>query len=521
MRILTAEQMREVDRLTTELFGISQEQLMENAARRVLETLAQRFGSLRGRSISLVCGKGNNGGDGLALARMLAEAGARPRVFLFASAADLKELTRIQYERLQEQGNSAVHEIHSEADWNRVLPEMKGSACLVDALLGTGMSKPLQGLLLHAVQSLNELPTPKIAVDIPSGLFSDDTATPSPCLRADVTVTFTAPKVGMILGPSASAVGEMIVASIGSPTELVEQSDSRLSLATEELLKPFRQPREPFSHKGDFGKILIVAGSRGKSGAAQLAGLAALRAGAGLVTLGVPSRIQDAVMGAAAAELMTEGLTDTPQGVLTARAAKQILDLLRNCDVVAIGPGLGTAPGTVSAICQVIEKSPVPVVADADAINALALRKSRWKAKSPLVLTPHLGEMGRLVGKTSNQVFANRIELCLSFAREKGCYLVLKGYRTLISDPRGEIWVNSTGNPGMATAGSGDVLTGIIAAFVARNSRLPLGSMHDVVAAAVYLHGAAGDAAKRELGEAGLIAGDIIRHLPLALNVRN
>jgi NAD(P)H-hydrate epimerase len=490
---------------------------MENAARGVLEALAQRFGTLKDRSISLVCGKGNNGGDGLALARMLGEVAARPRVFLFASAADLKELAQIQYQRLQNLGNSAVQEIHSQADWDRVLPEIKGSACLVDALLGTGISKPLQGLLLYAVESMNLASVPKVAVDIPSGLFSDDVATRGPCFRADVTITFTAPKIGMVLGPNAGAVGEMIVVPIGTPAELVEECGSQLSLSTAELLKPFQQPRPLFSHKGDFGKILVVAGSRGKSGAAMLAGLGALRAGAGLVTLGVPAQIQDAVMAAAPVELMTEGLPGTRRGVLSAGAGKEILRLLKNFDVIAIGPGLGTAPGTVSAIFEVVEQSPVPIIADADAINALAAKRSRWKSKSTLVLTPHLGEMGRLAGKSIDQVFADRINLCSSLAKRKVCYLVLKGYRTLVSDPRGEIWVNTSGNPGMATAGSGDVLTGIIAAFVARNNRRQLTSAHNAIAAAVYAHGAAGDVAKRDVGEASLIAGDIIRSLPEVL----
>ncbi|MBI3939414.1 MAG: NAD(P)H-hydrate dehydratase, partial [Acidobacteria bacterium] len=382
---------------------------------------------------------------------------------------------------------------------------------------GTGISKPLDGFLLFIAQSINALGLPVVSVDVPSGLLSDDVATASLCVQATLTVTFTAPKIGMVLGPNASAVGEMVVASIGSPPELVEQSGSPFSLMTRDLLAPFQKGRPPFSHKGDFGKILIVSGSRGKSGAAILAGHAALRSGAGLVTLAVPSTIQDAVMAAAPPELMTAGLASTAQGALAPSAGKQILRLLEDFDVVAIGPGLGTGSGAVSAVWEVVSNSSVPVVADADAVNALALLKHPWKSISPLVLTPHLGEMGRLVNRSAPQVFAERLALAADFPRRHDCYLVLKGFRSMVSDPRGEVWVNSTGNPGMATAGSGDALTGIIAAFVARTLHQMDPSLHDAVAAAVYLHGAAGDAAMSQLGQESLMAGDIIRFLPEVL----
>ena len=521
MRILSAAQMRAADELTTERLGIPQLQLMENAAQAVLAVLAGRFGPLSDRVISVLCGRGNNGGDGLALARLLRDAGARTQIFLFARPEELRDLPRIQYKRLRRGPQTRIVEIRSTTDWDGLLPVLRRSHCAVDALLGTGVSKPLAGLLLHAAESLNALDLPVVSIDIPSGLFSDDIAVATPCVHADVTVTFTAPKIGMLLSPAAGAVGEMIVAPIGTPADLVELSGARLSLVTRSVLEPLLRSRPRFSHKGDFGKVLIVAGSRGKSGAAVLAGLAALRAGAGLVTLAVPSAIQITLMAAAPPELMTEGLASTPNGRLTAAAGSQILRLCESVDAVAIGPGLGTAAGTVSAVCQVVRKSPIPVVADADALNALALTGRPFKARSPLVLTPHLGEMGRLVGRTAEQVFVERLALAGRFARERNCVLVLKGYRTLISDPEGETWINSTGNPGMATAGCGDVLTGILAALLARRQRRPITSLSAAVAAAVYLHGAAGDAAASRLGEESMVAGDIIESLAEVFRIRN
>lgn len=512
--------MREVDRLTTERLGISQLQLMENAAHCLLEVFKERYAPLQGQSVSLICGKGNNGGDGLALARLLHDAGAEARVYLFAFASELRDLTRINYESLRDRKPTRLLEVHSRSDWDRLLPEIRESHIVVDALLGTGISKPLEGLLLHVVESVNGLNLPTVAVDVPSGLLSDEIAAVVPCIRAHLTVTFTAPKIGMLLGPNTMAVGEMIVASIGSPPELVEQVGSSLSLATRTLLEPFQRPRAPFSHKGDFGKVLIVAGSRGKSGAALLAGWAALRAGAGLVTLATPFHIQDVVMSAAVPELMTEGLPDTEEGMLVSAAGRKIAQLLENFDVLAIGPGLGTSVETIAAIHEAIERSPVPIVADADAINALAASLESWKTGSSLILTPHVGEMARLVKKIPEEVFADRIALVSQFATQHGCELVLKGFRTLVSDPSGDIWVNPTGNPGMATAGSGDVLTGIIAAFVARNLRRPTASLHDAVAAAVYLHGEAGDCAMSQMGQESLMAGDIVDFLPEVLTRR-
>ncbi|HEY2931043.1 MAG TPA: NAD(P)H-hydrate dehydratase [Acidobacteriota bacterium] len=518
MRILTATQMNEVDRLTTEQYGISQIQLMENAARRVLEILDERYGPIKNKLIAIVCGKGNNGGDGLELARQLQAMGANPQVCLVASPADLSGLARVNSDLLRDL--CALQEIHSESDWDDLQPVLKNSVCVVDAILGTGVIRPLEGLLLYVVQSMNSLDVPIISMDIPSGIFSDDIATETPCVRADITATFTAPKVGMILGRNADAVGELIIASIGTPPELLEKSGSRLSLSTEELLVPFRRPRPPYSHKGDFGKILIVAGSRGKLGAAILAGTAALRAGAGAVTLAVPAHLQDDLMAAAPPELMTEGLVDAGKGNLDSTAGKQILLMLKDFDTLAIGPGLGTTSGAVAAILEVVERSPIPIVADADALNALAQKKSLWKSRAPLILTPHMGEMARLLKKSTERVFADRIELAARFAKERECHVVLKGFRSLVCDPDGEIWVNITGNPGMATAGSGDVLTGITASFVARSTTQKSVSVHNAVAAAVYLHGAAGDAARDELGEHSLTAGDIIRYLPKILNCR-
>lgn len=508
--------MRNVDTWTTERYGIPQLELMENAASRVLDVLHHRCGPPATRRFSILCGKGNNGGDGLALGRLLFLQGARPRIFLFARPDDLKDLPRLQLDLLSKAGAAAPVPVCSAEEWNEVRGGIAESDCIVDALLGTGITQPLQGLLLKVVEDVNGMRAPVVAVDVPSGLLSDDIARTVTCVHADATVTFTAPKPGMLLSPNCEAVGEMLTVSIGSPPELVDQAGSALALSEACLVEPFVRRRVPFAHKGDFGRVLVVAGSRGKSGAAILAGLAALRSGAGTVTIAVPAAIQDAVMAAAPAELMTEGLADEARGFLSAAAAEQALRLADACDAVAVGPGLGTDPSTVRAVRDLVQGSPVPVVVDADALNAMASSASSWRPKADWILTPHLGEMARLIRRTPQEVFENRLQLGVEFARVHGCELVLKGYRTLTVSAAGDVWVNSTGNPGMATAGSGDVLTGVIAALIARNQKQHLATTHDAVAAAVYLHGAAGDAAEGRVGQESLMAGDIIDGLAAA-----
>jgi hydroxyethylthiazole kinase-like uncharacterized protein yjeF len=508
MKVLTAAQMREVDRRTIQM-GIPAAALMKNAGTRVTEFLDEKFSPLGEHHVLVYCGKGNNGGDGMVVARQLFTR-YRPKsldVVLVGSADELKGEAEENYRLLVGTGCPVLSEE----------PREPGPVTIiVDALLGTGLHGPATGAVLEAIRRINTgFPGAKIvAVDIPSGLASDTGNRLGESVRADYTVTFTAPKVGQMLPPNCERVGELMVCSIGSPPELYESDDHiYLSLVEPTQFHSLFKPRPRSAHKGSFGHVLVLAGSRGKTGAAAMAGMAALRAGAGLVTV---ASTQSAlpVIASHAPELMTEPLPETASGAISIRAFDSgiLHAIARDKTVLAIGPGLTTDHETVAVVLRALVDFSQPVVIDADGLNALA--SAQWRGDERLrVLTPHPGEMARLVRRSVAEIEHDRVAIARDFACLRRVHVVLKGYRTLLAFPDGQVWINPTGSPAMATGGTGDILTGMIAGFLAQFPLQP----EQAIAAAVYLHGLAGEIGAREMGEKCLIATDLLRYLPAAM----
>jgi NAD(P)H-hydrate epimerase len=520
VKILSAAEMREVDRLTTERFGVPSLTLMENAATRTVETVEKRFGDVRSKRALIICGPGNNGGDGAAIARLLHNKGALVDCLLLGKVADSKGDARTNFEAALAIARDAKPDFRfveigtKEQFWQEATAHPH--TLFVDAIFGTGLARPALGLFEEAIHLINDHTGewPVVSVDIPSGIASDSQELIGPAVRADLTVTFTAPKIGNLMPPASDHCGEVVVVSIGSPHELINSSGSRLNLIercdVERWLASSR--RDPHANKGDVGKVLVVAGSRGKTGAACLAGEAALRSGCGLVTIATPESSQSVVASRVIPECMTESLAETSVGSVSREAADRVLELAAERDVVAIGPGLGSAhQSTRTFVRAVTMKRGRPMVIDADALNSLApwAENLRGSTELPMILTPHPGEMARLVSKSTADVTRNPIDTARNFTVARGVILVLKGSPTVIATPDGQVYVNSTGNAGMATGGTGDVLTGMISSFVAQKQDDPL----NATIAAVYLHGLAGDIAASKLGTRAMTASDITTHL--------
>jgi NAD(P)H-hydrate epimerase len=510
--------MQRIDHLTTERYGVPSLTLMENAGRGVVEFLAERFAPLEQQRIVILCGRGNNGGDGMVVARLLRDRGLKPRVLLFADPGKIQGDAAVNLERLAVSGMPEV--VESREAWQHIKPSLKGTTLVVDALLGTGLAKPLGGLLLQVVREVNTefAAAPVAAVDLPSGISADTGELIGEHVRADFSVTFTAPKIAHIFPPACERVGEWVVRQIGTPPEALESdSELLLNLACREDFAWIARPRKPDAHKGDFGHVLILAGSIGKTGAAALAAKAALRAGAGLVTVATAASALP-IVASLGMEYMTEPLPYTEAGTISRRALEhgRLDKLLEGKSVLAIGPGIGRVPETAELVRTLVNRRCLPVVLDADGLNAFAGCMDTFQSGVDLpdaVLTPHPGEMSRLVGLGTAEIQARRVDTAREFTQKHRLNLVLKGFRTLTAAPDGKVWVNPTGNPGMASGGTGDVLTGMIAGLVAQYRNRPIS---EVVAAAVYLHGLAGDLAAKEMGQAPLIAGDLISALPHA-----
>ncbi|MGO9229966.1 MAG: NAD(P)H-hydrate dehydratase [Bryobacteraceae bacterium] len=499
MKVLTAAEMREVDRRTIEM-GIPGIVLMENAGCRVVEVLAERFAPLEAQRILVLCGKGNNGGDGFVIARQIHTRFPRCRltVVLFADPAVLHGDAGEHYRMLRACGCPVATDIPPEADRATVI---------VDALLGTGVSGPATGAIENAIVQINgRLRQAKVvAVDIPSGMSSDSGESAGKVARADYTVTFVAPKLGQVLPPNCDAIGELMVRPIGTPPEL--PLDVKIDLVEPSMFRRVLAPRPQGGHKGTFGHALVVAGSRGKTGAAALCGIGALRAGAGLVTV-ASAESAIPLIAAHAPELMTEPLAETPHGSIGLNAA--LAAAAEGKTVIAMGPGLGRQPEIAIMVASLMESLEQPMVLDADALVDIGKVSPSPRVR---VLTPHPGEMARLTGKTVAEVQADRIGVARAFAESHGLTVVLKGQRTIIAFPDGRVWINPTGTPAMGTGGTGDVLTGMIAGFLAQFPQQP----DEAVAAAVYLHGLAGQIGARTLGERSIIASDLLQYVPAAM----
>ena len=500
MKVLTAAQMREVDRRTVEL-GIPGTVMMENAGHRLVEFLEAEFAPLAAQRIVVLCGKGNNGGDGMVVARQLHTRvhPAALHVVLLAAPEELKGDAAANFRMLEACGCPVVREIPAAA---------RNATLVVDALLGTGISGPATGRMLEGIREVNQgFPLAQVvAVDIPSGLPSDSGNPVGEFARANATVTFTAPKIGQVLPPNCDHVGRLIVRPIGSPAALWENDDGIfLSLIEPAMFRHLLAPRPRSGHKGTFGHVLVVGGSRGKTGAPAMTGLGALRAGAGLVTV---AAAQSAVpiIAAHTAELMTEPLEETTGGGISRHA--RLHSLAEGKTVVAIGPGLGREPDIEALVLAATGQLEQPMVIDADALVSGIHGKGKLR-----VMTPHPGEMARLTGRTTTDVQNDRVGVARGFAIEREVVLVLKGQRTTIAFPDGQVWINPTGTPALGTGGSGDVLTGMIAGFLAQFPNEP----RLALAAAVYLGGMAGEIGARDIGEKCFIATDILRYLPQAM----
>jgi NAD(P)H-hydrate epimerase len=509
MRVLNAAQMRDADRQTIDEIGIPSMVLMENAGRQVVAALEAAYDDLSEKHVAVLCGPGNNGGDGFVVARTLHQRGIAVSVFVVATMTAVKGDARLNIEILGRLGLTVV-EISDEQSWDLHLSEISQCDLIVDAIFGTGLKSPLAGMMETVAGDVNASAIPVIAVDMPSGLSADHPEPIGECIEAAMTVTLAAPKLPLVLPPGESKAGNIVVADIGIPPEVIENlAGPRIELLTREAMRELLQPRESDSHKGDYGHVLVIAGSRGKTGAAHLAALGALRSGAGLVTVATPRTAQP-IVAAMGAEYMTVPLEENADGMLSAGSFERVLELEQ--DVIVAGPGLGQGPDVTVFVQELVAKSESPLVLDADALNALSSDPDRLQSGGegarPIVITPHPGEMARLANTSVDEVQASRLDVARDFAVQHQIYVVLKGYRTLIATPEGRVFINPLGNPGMATGGTGDVLAGVLAAWLAQ--------LLDAEAAckiAVYLHALAGDLTEADEGEVAMTAGDLAAHL--------
>ena len=511
MKVLTGSQMAELDRQAIENLGIPSLVLMEMAGRAVTEELCTRFPDIARKKIIVIVGKGNNGGDGLVVARRLLDLGAAVEVHALCAPKEFSEETRHQAEILSKLGYTLEH--HTKPQDRRALARALADAeLIVDGLFGTGFRGAAQGLPAEAIELINLGSAFVCAIDIPSGVEADTGHVLGPAVYADLTVTFELPKLGLLLYPGRQYVGELVVKPIGYPRVLVEQYASTMTWVDADWVREHLPKREPYSHKGDYGKVLVIAGSRGYTGAAALCAEAALRAGAGLVYLAVPESLLGA-MEAKLTEVIKLGLPDS-DGALASSALPKILEMLEDKDVLIVGPGLGRHPHTITTVRQLVAQADKPLVLDADGLNALGPQAEKILSRraAPTVLTPHPGELSRLIAQTVDEIESDRVGIACKTAQQLNSVLVLKGVPTVTAAPDGEVFINSTGNSGLASGGSGDVLTGCLGGLLAQG----LDSITASVCA-VYLHGRAADLLKSDLGERGMIASDVLRALPQVL----
>ena len=507
MRVLNTQQMREADRRTIDEIGLPSIVLMENAGRQAVAAMEAAFDDLATSHVAVLCGRGNNGGDGFVVARTLAQRGVRSTVFLLGAVAEVRGDARTNLEVLGRIGLTVV-EIANAQDWELHFTEVSECDVVVDALLGTGFSGTLTGLLETVVADVNGLGVPIVAIDLPTGVSADSHEIAGSAIEATMTVTLAAPKIPLVFPPADSHGGDLVIADIGIPPPVIDELEGPyIELLTRERMRELVPARAADSHKGDFGRVLIVAGSLGKTGAAHLAALGALRSGAGLVTVAAP-RSAVPIIASMGPEYMTEPLEETAAGTVDFSALDRVLDM--KADVIALGPGLGQDPSTAAFVQGLVERAGVPLVVDADGLNAFAGEADRLLGRDgvDVIITPHPGELARLVNVSVEAVQHDRLNYAREFAASHRAHVVLKGHRTIIAGPENRAFINLTGNAGMATGGTGDVLTGMIAAWFAQ--------LLDAEAAcklAVYLHGTAGDLAEADEGEVALVASDVANHL--------
>ncbi len=505
MKIVSTEEMRAIDRATSERFDVPSLTLMENAGAAVADYALSHYAAAR--RVVVFCGKGNNGGDGFVAARRLQESGKKVQVILLADPADLRGDAAAMFGKLP--SPAIAVRSSTELKSERVRLAMQGDLYL-DAVLGTGFKPPVSGLYADAIAVMNASKVPVIAVDIPSGADADAMGPQGGTIaRADAIVTFTAPRPAQVF--SILTAGPTVVADIGSPEEAIV-SALQLNVITARDVALLIGPRPAESNKGNYGHVLVVGGSLGKAGAAAMAGMAVLRVGGGLSTVATAKSVLGTVAGFHP-ELMTEPLPETDAGAISTRAQDRIEELSKAMTVFAIGPGISRDSQTAELVRALVAKLQLSTVVDADGLNAFEGRAVKLHGQGrTLVITPHPGEMARLAGCTIPDVQKDRLGTARKFAREHELIVVLKGHRTLVVRPDGEAWVNTTGNAGMATGGTGDILTGMVAGMIAQHSK----DAFAAVLAAVHLHGLAGDVMREQVGEHSMVATDLLQGLPEA-----
>ena len=513
MKVVTAAEMRQIDQDTIEGIGIPGIVLMETAGSAIVRAIEQHYPNCQ--RIGIFAGKGNNGGDGIVIARQLAHIGRDVRLFLVSPSDSFTGEAQTNLQIAKNLGLPIEEVLDGKEGWKDW-----GANCelLVDAIFGTGLRGAVRDPIATVINAINRLPTPILSVDLPSGLDADTGHPLGTCVRADRTVTIGLPKRGLLMHPGAELAGKLEVVDIGFPEQVVDAQNIKVNWTTAAHAAQWMPPRPPSSHKGSYGRVLVVAGSTGMTGAAALASEAALRAGAGLVTLATPKHLNPILEGLLP-EVMTLPLPETDAGSLSVSATSTILEFaVKTKSILAIGPGLSQHPETVSFVHQLIRENreqrlDLRMVIDADGLNALSqVRETISLLNSDAVLTPHPGEMARLTSTSVPVLEKDRISTAQQFASKYGVTLVFKGAPTVTSTSNGNLWVNSTGNPGMATGGMGDVLTGIIAGLMAQG--IPSES---AAALGVYLHGLAGDIVAERFGRHGLIASDVLKAVPEAI----
>jgi len=509
MKVVTSQQMREIDRKAIEENNLSGLTLMENAGFKIFQNLKNIYPNLRLKKIIVFSGSGNNGGDGFVVARHLYNYGVKVKVFLLAPLNKIKGeadenlniITKMGVE-LFEAETTKLEEIQR---------AMRNSDLIIDAILGTGLQGKVTGLKAKIIDLINIANKEVVAIDVPSGLDADTGKIKGPCTKVTHTITLALPKIGLLIFPGASYAGRVTVVEIGIPSYLLKNNKIKTNMITKEIVKSLLPFRETYSHKGSFGKVLILAGSVGMTGAAYLTSEAAMRSGAGIVVLGIP-RSLNPIMEVKLSEVMTLTLAETKKQSLGEEAEETILKLMKNYSVLGIGPGISRELETQRLAKNIIEKSNIPLVVDADAIYALSKDTNILKkTKTPLVITPHPGEMAKLVNKDISYILDNQLDITREIAQKFGIVVVLKGTRTIIANKEGETYINVGDNSGMATGGSGDVLTGIICSLIAQGA-----DNFSAAITGVHIHSLAGDLARDIKGERGMIAGDILSQVPQA-----
>jgi NAD(P)H-hydrate epimerase len=511
MILVTAGEMQEMDRQTIETHGIPGLELMEKAGQGATRVLLDQFGDHVKAGVGIICGKGNNGGDGFVIARCLAEKGIDVTVYLLAKTAALKGDAATNRERLVALDIELI-EIPDEDTFSKTKPSLSDHGLLVDAILGTGLTSDVRGLfktVINFINALNRTGIAVFAVDIPSGLNADTGQPCGTCIRAQGTATFGLAKIGHFTYPGAEYTGSLEIIDIGIPGSVVRAVGPKQYLLTSAQIRKYLHPRSADTHKGRTGHLLVIAGSRGKTGAAAMTAMSAMRAGAGLVTLGIAESLNP-ILETQVLEVMTAPLPESQNGALGTSAFENIKKMEAGKTCLAIGPGIGQAGETQSLVNKIISQSQIPVVIDADGLNNIAGQTQALKSlKTPVVLTPHPGEMARLMDVTAAEVQQNRLQCARDFATNFKVHLVLKGAATVIAHPDGSAYINPTGNPGMASGGMGDVLTGVLAGFITQGFS-PESAAH----AAVYLHGAAADTLAKTIGPIGYLAGEVMNAIP-------